>query len=265
MGAATLHEISHSRMTFLGLGVGHQTRTQLYFGINQTQRLMRMREYVEIIKKLFSGEDTTYHGKFYNMKKFPRLSTEPLRIPIYLADSAPGVLELAGRMADGVILNSISNPEYVAFARERIAESARSVGRDPNEIEVCQSVIYAVADESLEALGPAKDEVLFYIAYPERSSLLRQVANSPFEKELLKMRELYFRGDKNGALSLITDDILDAFAVYGSPKECREGLEKFVRRGIDLPIVRVPVRIYKEQAQNVFLRSIDSLKDWQNE
>ena len=54
MGTATLHELSHGRVAFLGLGVGYKARTEQYFGIDQTQYVGRMREYVEIIRKLLS-------------------------------------------------------------------------------------------------------------------------------------------------------------------------------------------------------------------
>src|SRR5947209_6190264 len=77
MGAATLNELSHGRMGFLGLGVGYRNRTEQYFGIKQVQRLERMGEYVEIIRKLLSGADVTHHGRFINIEKFPKLSSEP--------------------------------------------------------------------------------------------------------------------------------------------------------------------------------------------
>src|SRR5438445_4197985 len=98
MGASTLNEISHGRMGFLGLGIGYRNRTEKYFGIKQTGRLERMREYVEIIKQLLSGEGVTYHGKLFNLESFPKLTAEPLDIPIYFGSSAPTMLELAGKV-----------------------------------------------------------------------------------------------------------------------------------------------------------------------
>src|SRR5438552_17829206 len=77
MGAATLNELSHGRMGFLGLGVGYRNRTEQYFGIKQVHRLERMGEYVEIIRKLLSGADVTHQGRFFNIEKFPKLSSEP--------------------------------------------------------------------------------------------------------------------------------------------------------------------------------------------
>src|SRR5437667_713643 len=161
MGAATLNEISRGRMGFLGLGVGYRNRTEQYFGIKQVHRLERMGEYVEIIRKLLSGADVTHHGKFFNIEKFPKLSSEPQDIPVYFGSSAPRMLELAGKVADGVILNSISTPEYVKFAREMIADGANSVGRNPSKIEIAHSVIYAVSDDHQEAIKAAKEDILF--------------------------------------------------------------------------------------------------------
>ncbi len=261
MGAATLNELSHGRVGFLGLGIGYKTRTEQYFGINQTNRLKRMREYVEVIRKLLAGKDATYHGKFFDLEKFPKLSSKPISIPIYFGSSAPRMLRLLGELADGVILNSISTPEYVDFARETIADGASSVGRDPSQIEIGHSIIYAVADDSQEAINAAREDVLFYVSYPELDPVIER---SSFKREALRMRELYSKGDKKGALSLISDEMLNTFAVFGRPKECTVKLRKFVGRGIDLPVVRVSVMPYKErERKKVFMRAIDSLKNWQ--
>ena len=257
MGAATLNELSHGRVGFLGLGVGYRNRTEQYFGVKQTHRLERMGEYVEIIRKLLSGIDATYHGKFFNLDKFPKLSSQPINIPIYFGSSAPKMLELAGKMGDGVILNSISTPEYVNFARERIADGAKSVGKDPSQIEIGHSIIYAVAEDSREAV---KEDILFYVSYPELDPVIEK---SSFRTEALKMRKYYLKGEKEAALSLITSEMLDTFAVYGTPGECRDRLRKFVKRGVTLPIVRVSVSPHKEsERRDVLMTAIESLKNW---
>src|SRR6266850_1801446 len=254
MGASTLNEISHGRMGFLGLGVGYRSRTEQYFGIKQAQRLERMREYVEIIKQLLSGSDVTYHGKLFNLEKFPKLTTEPLDIPIYFGSSAPKMLELAGKVADGVILNSISTPEYVKFACERIFEGARSVGRDPSKIEIGHSIIYAVAEDGQKAIEAAKEDVLFYLSYPELDPVIEK---SAFGAEVLKIRESYMRGDKEAALSLISVEMLDTFSVYGTSSECRERLRKFVERGVTLPIIRIAMSSHENhQKKAIFLRAV---------
>ena len=147
MGLATLHELSRGRVGFLGLGVGYRDRTEQYFGIKQKGQIARMREYVEIIRRLLSGEDTSYNGKLFQLDKFPKLSSKPLNIPIYFGSSGPKMLDLSGEIADGVILNSISTPEYVEFAKGKIAAGALRAGKDPSDIELGHSIIYAIADD----------------------------------------------------------------------------------------------------------------------
>jgi 5,10-methylenetetrahydromethanopterin reductase len=261
MGASTLNEISHGRVGFLGLGVGYRNRTEQYFGIKQAHRLERMREYVEIIRQLLSGADVTYHGKLFNLEKFPKLSAEPQKVPIYFGSSAPKMLELTGKVADGVILNSISTPEYVKFACERIADGAKSAGRDPSKIEIGHSVIYAVAEDGQEAIEAAKEDILFYLSYPELDPVIEK---SAFKAEVPKIRECYLKGDKEAALSLISSEMLDTFSVYGTPGECRERLRKFVGRGVSLPIIRVSMATHKKhQRKAIFLRAVESLRGWQ--
>jgi 5,10-methylenetetrahydromethanopterin reductase len=260
MGVSTLNEISHGRMRFLGLGVGYRNRTEQYFGIKQAQRLERMREYVEIIKQLLSGADVTYHGKLFNLQNFPKLTAEPLDIPIYFGSSAPKMLELAGKVAEGVILNSISTPEYVKFARERIADGAKSVGRDPAKTEIGHSIIYAVAEDTQKAIEAAKEDILFYLSYPELDPIIEK---SSFGADVLKIRQSYMKGDKETALSLISSEMLDTFSVYGTPGECRARLRKFVGRGVTLPIIRVSMASNENhQKKAIFLRAVESLRGW---
>ncbi len=257
MGAATFQEIFNNRLAFLGLGVGYRGRTEQYFGIKQMHRVERMKEYVEIIRRLLSGENVSYHGRFFDFDNFPKLTSRPLNIPIYFGSSAPKMLELAGEVADGVILNSISTPEYVEFALERIAEGARNAGKNPSEIEIGHSIIYAVAEDAEEAINAAKEDILFYISYPELDPVIEK---SPFKADAMRMRQLNMKGEKKRALSLVTDKMLNTFAVYGTVKECRGRLRNFIRRGITLPIIRVSVTPYEEnQRKSVFIRAINSL------
>jgi 5,10-methylenetetrahydromethanopterin reductase len=258
MGAATLHEISGGRLAFLGLGIGYRKRTEDYFGIKQSDRIERMREYVEIIRKLLSGKDTSYHGNIFDFKGFPRLSGKPLEIPIYFGSSSPKMLGLAGQIADGVILNSLSTPLYVKYAKERISAGAEEFGRKPSAIEIGHSIIYSVAPDFEEAMHAAKEDILFYLSYPELDPV---VEKSPFAPEVLRIRALYEKGRKEEAKSLITEEMLDTFAVYGNEKECKTRLERFLRsRGVTLPIIRVAAKpSEKNTTKSIFVRAITSL------
>jgi 5,10-methylenetetrahydromethanopterin reductase len=263
IGTSTLNELSHGRFDFLGLGIGYRSRTEQFFGIHQSRRVERMTEYVEVIRALLSetGTNTSYHGKLFNFEKFPRLAEKPLDAQIFFGTSGGRMLGLAGRIADGVILNSISTPSYMAFAREKLAEGARSAGRDPSRITLGHSIIYAVDDNSQQATDAAKEDILFYLSYPELDPV---VERSDFAAPVKEMRRLYSAGDKKGALAQVSDEMLENFAVYGTPKECRRRLQKFVKsRKIDIPVIRVSMTTYKgAERREVFMRAIESLSNW---
>lgn len=260
MGTATLHRISNGRVAFLGLGVGYRGRTEQYFGIKQERKVERMQEYVTIIRKLLEGEEAPYVGKFFSFKGFPKLSSQPLKIPIFFGSSAPKMLELAGRISDGVILNSISTPEYMRFALDQISEGAKSAGRDPKKIEIAHSVIFAIADDIEEAEIAAKEDILFYLSYPELDPVIER---SQFKDEATRIRDLYTKGKRKEALSLINQEMLNAFAVYGAPRDCLSKLRSFVQRGVTLPIIRVSVTPYDEKRRkDIFLRTIRALENY---
>ena len=86
---------------------------------------------------------------------------------------------------------------------------------------------------------------------------------SPFKTEALRIRDLYSKGRKKEALSLITEEMLEAFAVYGTPKECKARLRVFLQRGITLPIIRVSTSLHSEsKRKNAFMQAIESLQNF---
>ncbi len=108
---ATLDEFSGGRAV-AGLGVSHKPVVEGWYGQSIDKPLAEIREYVEIMRAIFRGEDPPPGEKFRTGFRF--MGYEPLRpdIPIYLAGLSPGMLRLAGEIADGVIL-WLCNSNYV--------------------------------------------------------------------------------------------------------------------------------------------------------
>ncbi len=257
MATATLHELSRGRVGFIGLGVGYRARVEQYFGVKVERSLARMKEYTEIIQGLLSGRDFSYRGEFFNFSDFPRLVPRPLSIPILFGSSGPRMLRLAGQVADGVILNSIGTPEYFRHALSLVSEGARDEGRNPGKLEIAASVIVSVADDHGDALAAARPDVLFYLLYPELDPVIEK---TPYAEMVGEIRKAHARGDARGALSLLTDDMVDDLTISGTPKECRAKLGKLRALGITLPVVRISVQTFKEaERRGVFLRTIGAL------
>ena len=258
MAMATLQELSGGRIGYLGLGVGYRSRTENYFGIKIERPRQRMREYVEIIRLLLSGQEVSYQGQFFQFRGFPKLVEQPLEIPIYFGSSGPKMLQLAGEVADGVILNSIVTPEHLQHARELLRQGAMHTGKGPAPLRIASSVIYAVSDNQEEAARAAKEDVLFYLGYPEVNPMLEQ---SGFLEEAELLRRVNRQEGKEKALGMMSQQMLDSLAIYGDEQRCNERLRELINLGLDLPIIRVSNVPYPEKdKKRVFLRAIESLQ-----
>jgi 5,10-methylenetetrahydromethanopterin reductase len=258
MAVATLQEISSGRVGYLGLGVGYRYRTESYFGLKLERPLARIRETTEIVRRLLSGSDASYEGEFFRFHGFPKLAPQPIPVPIYFGSSGSRMIELAGEVGDGVILNSIATPQHIDHARKMLRQGAKKAGRDASRLTVASSVIYAVSDDVEEAAAAAREDVLFYIGYPELDPVLEQSGLMPQAEEIRRTQQQHGR---QAALGLIDRSMLDALAIYGRAENCRTKLRSLMRAGIDLPIIRVSNVPYPEaEKKQVFLRAIESLK-----
>jgi alkanesulfonate monooxygenase SsuD/methylene tetrahydromethanopterin reductase-like flavin-dependent oxidoreductase (luciferase family) len=139
-----------------------------------------------------------------------------------------------------------------------LRQGAKKAGRDASRLTVASSVIYAVSDDVEEAAAAAREDVLFYIGYPELDPVLEQSGLMPQAEEIRRTQQQHGR---QAALGLIDRSMLDALAIYGRAENCRTKLRSLMRAGIDLPIIRVSNVPYPEaEKKQVFLRAIESLK-----
>src|SRR5206468_12306225 len=124
MAVATLDEISEGR-ALLGLGTSSPALIQEQMGLVVGKPVAVMREATEVVRALLAGEAVTYSGQRF-MYRDATLEVRPVQahIPIFYAAMGPLMLRLAGRSADGVLLNVGASVEYIAGAVEQIRASA---------------------------------------------------------------------------------------------------------------------------------------------
>ena len=261
MANAALNEVSHGRVGFIGIGVGYKARIEQYFGlrIEKSLSLSKMRECAEIIKGLLSGNDFSYKGTYFDFQGFPKLVSEPPNISILLGASGDKMLNLAGKIGDRIILNSIGTEQYFKHAISVLNNSAREEDRDTKSFEIASSVIFSVADKHQEAIDAARHDVVFYILYPELDPVIEK---TPYIQKVAEIRKTNSKGESKEAFSLLTDDMVEDLSISGTPKECRDKIKKLYDYGITLPIIRVSVMPFKEnERKDIFLRAIEVLKN----
>jgi 5,10-methylenetetrahydromethanopterin reductase len=210
-------------------------------GIQRRKPVTAMRETVEVLRRLLNMERVTFHGEFHHLDGVEldvvHGRREPRHVPIVLGAVGPNMLELAGEIADGVLLNYCVPPEYNEQALERLAAGARRAGRTIDDIERYQLVVCSVNQDSQEALECSRALLTQYLAQQphiaEASGVPREVVSEiqsilgwPATNEQIQR-----------AKHLVSDDLVRRITASGTPEEARAKVEEYRQRGTTCPIL----------------------------
>ena len=234
MTAVTLAERSDDRFV---LGVGTSTRKAVedLHGADFDRPVRRAHETIELIRRFTRGEGPVdYDGELFEVADFPSLEHE---VPVYGAALGPANRRVVGRLCDGWMPHNVPFPE-LDDAFETVAETAREAGRDPDEITVAPYVPTAVADDEAEARDAVRGHVAYYVGSGEGYE--RAVASS-FPEETERVAGAWREGDRGAARAAVTDEMVDALGVAGTPDTAPEALDRlFEETPIDRPILVAP-------------------------
>lgn len=239
--AMDIDEISGGRMV-LGLGSGTKGMNEYWYSMPFSAPLPRMREAVDLIRTFWScadGKPLRFKGDFYNINipQFQRLHSARPRIPIYLAGVNRGMLGLTGEIADGWVGHPIASRRYITeIARPTIQAGAERAGRSLDDFELTSYVITAVNDDRAVALREAKHQIAFYATVGTYDIILDLHG---FEEQKRAVRDAFKTIDIPRMVDAVTDDMVEAMAIAGTPDECREQLARY-EGIIDLPLLYSP-------------------------
>ena len=233
MGAAGMAAVSDGRF-LLGLGVGHAPTVESRDGIPFNQPMTRMRETIQIIKALLSGEEVNFTGKRFKITGASMGAATPkTKVPIYIAALGPQMLEMVGELADGVLMNWTA-VDYLGEAIGHIKRGAEKAGRDPNEIDIAGYVRVAVGDNLTESRVSLRRQVARYASNPFYRNFFAQTG---FDKEMSAAAAALADGNLDKAADSITEEMQDQVAIVGTVEECRAALEKRRAAGLQLPVI----------------------------
>jgi probable F420-dependent oxidoreductase len=231
MSAASLGHWAPGRV-LLGLGLSSRIIVGDWHGLPFQNSLQQIREAVQIIRLVVAGERLDVEGKFYRAKNF-RLAAPPAPVRIVLAALGPEMLELAGEIADGVVLNWIG-PETVPESLERVRAGAGRVGRELDRFELAAFVRVCVTDDPGPARAALARDITGYTIVDVYASFFRGAGFGP---EVDAVQAAWKAGDRAGAVRQISPRVLDALGVVGDEALCRARLETFARAGLSQPVV----------------------------
>ena len=234
MAAAVVDQISGGRF-ILGLGSSHKVQVEPEHGLSYSKPVTRVRETAEVVRLLLRDGRVSYRGETVTIENY-ELWFEPFRprLPIYFAAVFPKMIGVCGEMADGVILTR-TTLDVGAEARRHIAAGAEAVGRDAGEVDVTALLPVAAADDPADAYDALRPGVAMYTGFFPRYN--RMTVEQGFGDEAAVIAEAWARGDREAATRAVSDALIDAVCIAGTPEHCRERIAGYHASGIDLPMI----------------------------
>ena len=224
---ATIDEISEGRATF-GIGPGDKATFDA-LGIEWTKPVSTIKAAIADINTLLAGEKTEAGAALGGVKKVQDA------IPIYMGAQGPKMLETAGEIADGVLINA-SNPKDYEAAMPMINKGKDAAGA--KEFDVGAYTATSIGPDSDAAKNAAKIVVAFIAAGSPPPVIERHGLPDGFNT---KMGEFLAKGDFGGAIGAVTDEALDAFSVCGTPDEFIPKIEGLAEMGVTQYVAGSPV------------------------
>jgi probable F420-dependent oxidoreductase len=221
--AAALQDASGGRFV-LGLGSSSNVIVERWNGVPFEKPLSKVREAVERLRPVLAGERGM--GGF----KLEQPPTKP--VPIYVAALRERMLRLAGEVADGCFVNFLP-VSAVPTVVEQIRAGEAAAGKEPGSVDVvCRFMNVPQARD--EAIGLARWMFAAYATVPVYSAFFRWLG---WGEELDPMLEAWQAGDRQRALELVPDRLIDEVFVFGAPDEQHERLQRFIDGGITTPVL----------------------------
>jgi probable F420-dependent oxidoreductase len=235
MAGATLQALDPQRRVLLGVGISSPVVTERWHGVpwNGDRPLARVREYVTLVKACLSGEKVDFAGDFYQVKGF-RLGVRlgERKPEVVLAALNPGMLRLAGEVADAVLLNYLP-ASHVGWSVAKVREGEATAGRAPGSCRVYGYVHVGVTDRAAGLDLGRKD--LFSYAVVDSYALNFERAG--FGDEVAAVREHFAAGDRAGAVAAVSDQMVDAIDVLGDADHVRRTVLDYAAAGLDEPVI----------------------------
>ncbi|MFQ5904181.1 MAG: LLM class flavin-dependent oxidoreductase [Candidatus Binatia bacterium] len=232
MAVATMEELAPGRVMATA-GTGNAAALE-EVGIKVTRPLRTMREYMEVLRCFLSGETVNFHGEVFNINgaKMGLRPSSPIRI--YMTAVKPRMLCLAGEIGDGVLLSAGCAPKYIAQCVGETRKGAERTGKSLRERDVAGFITTSVSKNTREAIEARKTFLAYIFRNKHHAENIRMGGGKVDQGSLATA---IGKRDWEGAKRLISDEVVFAHSISGTPSECRKRLEEFIEMGLNLPIL----------------------------
>jgi len=232
---STLNEIAPGRVV-CGIGVGDRTTLEMV-SMKPSKPLATIRESVRIIREITSGKNLEMQGKIFTVSGARLNFRTANRIPIFVGAQGPKMLALAAEIGNGVLINA-SHPKVVENAIGFVREGVAKAGKRLEDLEIAAYTSFSIAKEPNKAAKAVVPVVAYIVAGCPETVL--QKHGIPMETAT-KIRQAIIKGKWKEAFSQITDEMIEAFSICGTPETVIEKIVSLVKVGTTQVVAGSPI------------------------
>jgi 5,10-methylenetetrahydromethanopterin reductase len=236
---STLDDLAPGRV-MLGIGAWWEPLASKV-GVDRRKPLKAMREVVEVTRRLLAMERVTYQGEFVRVTDIEidivHGDRSPKHVPIYIGATGMKMMELAGEIGDGVLLNYLVSPAYNRQALDALADGAARAGRRVDDIDRPQLVVCSLDTNRALALDRARELVTQYLGQQPHIMKASGVSQTLLDEINKVLTWPAGPEEIRKAMRLVPDDVVQMITASGEPDECRAKVREYVAAGCTCPIL----------------------------
>jgi 5,10-methylenetetrahydromethanopterin reductase len=226
--AATMAELAPERLR-LGMGSGNIDNVVRPLGMPADRPVGRVRDGIAAVRALLAGEAVRFADDDAGVVPDVRLELEPPgSVPIYIGARGPQMLTLAGKVADGVLVESLFNGDGLPHARGCIARGAEATGRSAEDVDVVAWQLVVVADDPAPAIESLRGWAVRILQAGPPAAMLRIGVD---QEVLDRVTAALADGDHDAAVAAVTPDTVRCILLVGTPDELVERIHEIRARG----------------------------------
>lgn len=232
MEASALYKLSGGRLE-LGLGASNKLWIEQQMGIPFASAVGSLKDTVSIMRGFFRGEEVSLDGEQFHVKGIkPRTPLCP-DLPIILGVKSEKMLQMAGQIADGVLLSVGTSVEYVRWVKQQLQTGAAEIGRNIDDFKISAYLLFSIDEDGKLAKERVKTKIAYYLGLHGVHAITLQAGLDP--DLLQQFKEGFLKG--NYRTDLVTDEIIEKMSISGTPEECRKKLQEMMDAGVKEPVL----------------------------
>jgi 5,10-methylenetetrahydromethanopterin reductase len=210
-------------------------------GIDRSKPLKAMEETVTVLRRLLNMERVSFEGEFVRVHEIEldvvHGRREPRNVPIYIGATGGKMIEMTGRIADGIILNYCVPVEYNDEAIEQLEKGLKASGRKLEDFDRPQLIVCSVDEDHDVAIESTRELLTQYLAQQPHIAQASGVSMDVVASIQAILGWPATHEQIQAAKHLVPEDLIHRITASGTPDEARAKVQEYIDHGCTCPIL----------------------------